>query len=249
LVGADAARRVGAGAVPSEDLRVIINTVRLFRLVRIAIAVATALGIVSMIAYPGGAAYDRARTGYAFWHNFLSDLGMTVAFNGQRNTPGAMLFASSVALLAIGGAGCLVGSVQLNKHHAGARRLSRAGGVFGLLVCAAFVGVASTPEDRLFSLHLQLTLFGFKVFPIPALLVTAAAYANPAVPIRVRIAWSLLTAAVIGYAGMLEWGPTLSTPQGFTTQVIAQKAIAIVAIGLFSYLSFEGERLSRHGVA
>ena len=59
------------------------------------IGVAAGLAVVSMGAYPGGTTHDHSTPGYSFFHNFLSDLGMTVAYDGRSNRLGAALFVAS----------------------------------------------------------------------------------------------------------------------------------------------------------
>jgi hypothetical membrane protein len=56
------------------------------------VAIALLAAITSGLLYPGGTVLDASTRGYSFTHNFLSDLGSTVAFNDGRNTVGALLF-------------------------------------------------------------------------------------------------------------------------------------------------------------
>jgi hypothetical protein len=56
------------------------------------------LVVASGLSYPGGTIHDASTRGYSFTHNFLSDLGTTVAFDGQRNTKGARLFGVNVVI-------------------------------------------------------------------------------------------------------------------------------------------------------
>src|SRR5678816_3388293 len=80
---------------------------------RWAIVIAPMLTAASVLSYPGGTVHDEATRGYSFTHNFLSDLGSTVAFNSQRNVVGAVLFGVSVLIMVLVLAGSIVAVVRL----------------------------------------------------------------------------------------------------------------------------------------
>jgi len=247
-----AAEHRGSDADPGVTRRVSYNVhmkLTVFTSARWAVGVATLLALASMIRYPGGTARDPLSTGYSLSHNFLSDLGMTVAYDGQPNTLGALLFALSLSILVFALGACLAGFVPLYSEPPGARQLARAAGVVGILVCAAFIGVAATPENRLMGLHVRLTLLAFRIFPIvTALLAIASLYSN-AVAVRVAVAWAGLTAVLVGYVVVLGWGPSLNTPDGLPVQVAAQKIVAIAATSIFVYLSIEADRVLPRGIS
>ena len=58
---------------------------------RLAALVALILGAGAMARYPGGTPLDHTTERYSFSRNFLSDLGMTVAYDGRANLLGAAL--------------------------------------------------------------------------------------------------------------------------------------------------------------
>jgi hypothetical protein len=65
---------------------------------RYALVVALLTWGVAIMLYPGGTVLDESTHGYSFTHNFLSDLGSTVAFNYTRNLAGAVLFAAGILI-------------------------------------------------------------------------------------------------------------------------------------------------------
>src|SRR5437868_12238623 len=150
------------------------NSVRMrrpvFTIARRAIGLATLLAIVAIVRYPGGTMLDHSTPGYSFFHNFLSDLGMTVAHDGRPNALGATLFVLSLCIVVAGVGGCLVGLVRLYAASPRSRTFALAAGAIGLLVCASFIGVALTPENRMLGLHVKFTLFAFRAFPAVTLL-------------------------------------------------------------------------------
>src|SRR3954469_1489774 len=89
------------------------------------IGMASGLALASMGAYRGGTTHDRAVVGYSFLHNFLSDLGMTVAYDGRPNRLGPTLFVVSLTTLAIGLGAATAGFIRIYSSPA-SRRLARA---------------------------------------------------------------------------------------------------------------------------
>jgi hypothetical membrane protein len=218
-----------------------------FTRARWAIGTSTILAVAAMLCYPGGTARTRASDGYSLSQNFLSDLGMTVAYDGRSNRLGALLFVVSLGVLVLSLGAALVAFIRLYSRAAMPRLLARAAGVVGVLVCASFLGVALTPENRVMALHVQFTLFAFRAFPAVALFFGLASMADHAFPRRVTVAWLMLTVILIAYVGMLGWGPSVETTRGLEIQVTAQKAVSVVAVLVIGYLTYEGDRILVQG--
>lgn len=213
-----------------------------FTRVRWAALIATVLAIASAFRYPGGTFLDHSTRGYSFLENFLSDLGMTVAHNGQANRLGAILFVVALLVLVVGLGGSLVGFVRLHSTTPEGRLFARLAGLVGLLVCLCFAGVALTPENRLLGLHIFFTRAAWRLFVLVPFFLFVASRRSNDVPRGVRSAWLFLTVMLAGYVWVLDFGPRVSAPGGLVTQVAAQKIIAITAILTFVYLSFAAER-------
>lgn len=210
---------------------------------RQATAVAVALALLAMLQYPGGTPLDPSTSRYQLFQNFLSDLGMTVSYSGQRNGLGASLFIASLTLLVFGLGGCLVGFVRLYRSPRG-RLFARAALFAGVVVSISFLGVAFTPENRLFGLHVWFTFFAFRVFPVvPLLFLLATLFEEQRTP-RFARGWVALTLGLIAYAIVMNWGPPVGTPGGLTTQVVAQKLVSIFATALIFAQSIEADRLA-----
>ena len=213
-----------------------------FRRVRWAAGIATVLAVVSGLRYPGGTFQDHSTRGYSLHRNFLSDLGMTVAHNGESNRLGAILFVVALLVLVVGLGGSLVGFVRLHSATPAARPFARLAGLLGLVVCLFFAGVAFTPENRALGLHIVFTKGAWRLFVVVPLLLFIAARRSSDAPRGVSSAWLFLTVTLAGYVYVLDFGKRVSAPGGLITQVVAQKIITIVAILTFVYLSVVVER-------
>jgi len=215
----------------------------LFARGRQATVVATALALLAMLSYPGGTMLDHSTRGYQLFQNFLSDLGMTVAYDGRANGIGALLFVASLTILVFGLGGALLGFVRLYTS-ADARPFVRGAMLLGAIDALSFLGVAVTPENRVLDLHVRLTFFAFRVFPLVPLLLAIASRRDAQIPKRFTIGWIVLTVVLSAYVVMLGWGPDLTTVEGLTTQVVSQKLVALFAISILFLQSLEADRMA-----
>ncbi len=218
-----------------------------FKRTALASLVATALAAGAMIRYPGGMSHDRSTVGYSLSMNFLSDLGMTVAYNGQPNRPGALLFTASLGVLIVGLGWLLASLVRLLAHERASRVWASFGAIFGLFACAAFAGVAVTPENRVMAIHLAFTMWGWCIVTLVAVHMTLASFQSTRFPRRGAVAWLVITVLLAAYSALILLGPSLRTPSGYKTQVIAQKiAACVIMLGLL-YVARETDRATRAG--
>ena len=215
-----------------------------FARARWAAAIAVVLSSWSMWQYPGGTSLNAHTVGYSLTQNFLSDLGMTVAYNGQPNGLGAALFAASM-LVMVAGCGAVVWQcARLYAMMPESRRVARAASAVGALVGASFVGVAFTPENRVMPLHVDFTLFAFRAAPLVVALLALASYRASRLPRAMTATWAALAAVLVGYVVLLAVGPSTSTAMGLTTMVLAQKVVTVLAGGL---LLLQCAHALRHG--
>ena len=215
--------------------------------VRWTVILALALALGAMLRYPGGTPLDGGTEGYSMSRNFLSDLGMTVAYNRQPNRLGASLFVASLLLLIIGLGGSLAMIVRLHWADPASRRWAKAAAACGLLACAAFAGVAVTPENHVMSIHVSFTVWAWRLTPLVAGFMTLASLESPLFRPRVPLVWLALTMLLGSYAAFLAWGPSVLSVYGLPAQVIAQKvATVLVTLGLF-YIANEADRVGAYG--
>ena len=205
--------------------------------------VATVATFGAISRYPGGTSIDHATVGYDFSQNFLSDLGMSVAFNNERNFLGAALFVFALLLLVVSLGSCLMEVVRILTAIPGSRLLARVVSIVGPLACLAFVGVAMTPENAVMEVHITLTVWAWRIVTGVIVLLWAASVRGKVFPPRMVATFAVVAAMTVAYVFLLAWGPTTARLPGREVQVIAQKSIAVVVVTFLIYLSIEKERL------
>jgi hypothetical membrane protein len=212
-------------------LRALLNRRRVsWALARFALALAVVLIVGSMMLYPGGTALDESTRGYSFARNFLSDLGSTVTFNGERNVVGAVLMGAAVIIGVLVLAGSFVGTVRSLSPSPRARIFARLAAVAGALVCAGFLGAALTPIDRAWRLHRLSSLIACHAFPAATALLAIATRRDGRFRTRATTGWVTLTLVLAGFIAVAYLGPSMSTEPGLMTQVITQKIMAATAL-------------------
>jgi hypothetical protein len=216
------------------------NARRAWSLSRSGLAIAALAAIASGLLYPGGTVLDASTRGYSFTHNFLSDLGSTVAFNEGRNTAGALLFEVATIVAVIALAGTFIGVVRSLSAARGAM-FARLAAVAGTVVCVGFLGVALTPLDRAFQLHTVSSLVACHSFPVATALLAVATLRDGRFRARALLGWATLTVVLVSFIGMGILGPSVATERGLMTQVITQKIMAMTVLVVLWLESTEAE--------
>ena len=196
-----------------------------------------------MLLYPGGTALDSTTRGYSFFGNSLSDLGSTVAWGGQANTVGAMLFTCGFCLVAIGCGACAVAMVHLYTASAASRTSARAAAGLGLLSCAALAGAALTPQDLHLWLHRELTTVALWGGIGATMLMALAAANEPRIRRRISVSWVALGVVLGVWLCVTRTMP--STAIGFVIAVTLQKLVAIALVATVWLQTGEAGRIAR----
>jgi hypothetical membrane protein len=211
-----------------------------------AVGIACVLAIGAMMRYPGGTALDPTSRGYSLSRNFLSDLGMTVAYDHQLNRLGAALFVLSLLVLVAAFGYAVTAISRRLSDHPSARRWARFAAVCGLLACVAFTGVAVTPENHVMAVHVAFTLWGWRLIPIVAALLAVVSFQTTGLRARVTMVCLILTVVLASYAALLTWGPSVGSGDGLVFQVVAQKIATVVVIAALLFVTREFDRLPKH---
>jgi hypothetical membrane protein len=199
------------------------------------------LTVAAMLAYPGGALYDRHSGGYLFFQNFFSDLGATRTYSGHGNTTSHVLF-----IIALVGVGLAMIGFSTTWRTIAARR--NAGVGFGRVSQAAaivsgigFIGVAVTPWDRVLDAHNAFVKLAFGVLLIFILCMLSLQLRNgwPGGFVAVNATYLIVLAI---YVLVLFAGPGLGTLSGLKFQVAAQK---IIVYGSILNIAVQAEGIRR----
>ena len=116
---------------------------------------------ISIIAYTGGSAVDPGAPGFSLLHNFLSDLGRSVAYSGNSNLISSLIFNISLFFT---GVLLIPYFIALPKIFQGTREpywFSILGSVIGVFFALTFVGGALTPSDLYMETHLMFGALAF----------------------------------------------------------------------------------------
>ncbi len=103
--------------------------------------------IIAMFFYPGGTREDSTTSGYSFFQNMFSDLGMTQAYSGISNLVSMWLFSISMGLV---GASIIIFVVAFDNTLNTADKkgyISRFASFFGIIAGFCFIVVGFTPKD------------------------------------------------------------------------------------------------------
>jgi hypothetical protein len=187
------------------------------------------LTIAAMLAYPGGAKYDRGSTGYLFLQNFFSDLGATKTYTGRSNTTSHALFV--IASVSVGVA--MIAFATTWRTVAARRGEGRPFGwisqAAAVVSGAGFIGVGVTPWDRVLDAHNTFVRIAFGVLLVYVICLLALQVRNAWPPVFVAANVLYLIVLAI-YVLVLFAGPGLGTRSGLEFQVIAQKVIVYSSI-------------------
>lgn len=195
------------------------------------------LTVVAMLVYPGGSAFDRDADGYAFFHNFFSDLGMTETYVGARNATAMLLFTYAlvcvgVALVAFGFAVTRLKDATRGPGGDPARGAPAAGVVAAIAATisgVSYVGIALTPHNIAGTAHNQFVNFAFG-FLLVFVLCLGYLEVRARWPRRLLVANVLYAGLLAVYVYLLFWGPSTEYERGLEIQVVAQKVIVYSSI-------------------
>lgn len=209
---------------------------------RWAITVALALFVLAMLFYPGGTVRDPSTHGYAFFRNFGSDLGRTVAFNEGSNRASQIVSALASVLLMLGLVAGATGVAAVYSASAVRRVWALAAVAAGLLATSSVLAAFLIPANVAPMLHMQLASWGFDIAPLVPLFFAFATARDRRFPIGVVSGWMLLTLVLVGFLALRV---PITSDTGLVIQVTAQKIVFVTVAATFVYESYQAERAAR----
>lgn len=188
-----------------------------------------AVTIIAMFLYAGGTYLEPEASGYNFFYNFFSDLGRTVNYAGESNTPSLILWTIAMGLGGLSIATFFVASIRYCRQ---SRSLvpSILSGFFGVISGASFIGVAFTPADVALDWHVNFVQIAFLSFLAASILYIPTIVLHHQLPNKYTLIFIVFTAVLGGYVWLLFFGPSPETESGRLIQVTGQKIVAYASV-------------------
>lgn len=213
----------------------------IFKLTRLtAIVVAVLIGI-AMLLYPGGTLLNPSTRGYSVFLNSLSDLGSTVAWNGQANSRSARFYLAASLLLVFAGVACFVALIRMYSSSTITSRLGRMAAAAVLLAAVGLIGAVLSPQDRHSALHGRFTLMAVCSFPVATAILALVTALDGRFRRGAPIGWLVLTLVVITWVSVMPWRPT--TDLELAIPVTLQKVVATTLLCTLTLECYEAERV------
>ncbi|NHJ85325.1 MAG: DUF998 domain-containing protein [Asgard group archaeon] len=193
------------------------------------------LTTIAMILYPGGTYLDSNAPRYDFIRNFFSDLGRTIAINGELNIVSRALFTTALLIAGL----TLIGLFALTPYYYKEKKssfwLSIVGSINGIICALAYIGIGFAPSDleQFLTAHIYFVYIAFTGTLLTLILYTIATFIVKEVPNF--YAWVYIACVFISltYLVILYGGDIFSLLSGTIIQAIGQKVIVYVEIITF----------------
>ena len=203
---------------------------RVFSVIMFGCVLFVVLTVVAMLFYPGGTLIDPTTSGYSFFTNYFSDLGLTWTHARQPNTVSAVMF---ITALTMAGGGLVLFFLAFPRFFTGsqwAKVLSGIGSTFGVVSGICFIGVAFTPANLYLKAHIAVMMWAFRTFAVAVICYTVAILREPQYPNRFGFVFVAFAVLLVLYVLLLIAGPPYDSPEGIMIQAVGQKIIVYASI-------------------
>ena len=148
---------------------------------------------------------------------------MIRTYGGESNTVSFLLFASALGLIGIV---LILFFAVMPGFFVGSkveRLASRAGSTAGVLAGISCMGIAVTPWDLYYDIHLVF-VYSFSItFLLVVILYPIAIVKNKSYPNSYAAVFGLYVIVLSVYLGLLSWGPDVETREGLLVLATGQK--------------------------
>ena len=214
---------------------------RVFSVIMFGCVLFVVLTFAAMPFYPGGTFADPTASGYSFFTNFFSELGLTRTRTGQPNTVSAILFFTAMVLGGTGLGLFFIAFPQFFTKSRSGRLLSRIGSIFGVISALCFIGIGFTPANLYIKAHMAFVMWAFRILPLAVILYAVAILREPGYPNRYGFVFVAFAILLVLYVALITAGPGRDTPEGLMIQVTGQKVI-VYAIIISMFIQARGAR-------
>ena len=202
---------------------------RLFPLIMAGCGQFFALTLIAMLFYAGGTITNPMAPRYQFFNNFFSDLGMTLAHNGQSNTLSFLLFTVALSLAGLSLVAFFLLMPTFFRGDTLGLTLARLGTLLGIIAGLCFIGVAFTPANLLIEAHVNFVFGAFGSYFVAVLFYLGAMLKVRVFNWRYLAVFFGFTLILGSYLWLLFGGPQ-EGDMALTIQVTGQKIVAYAAL-------------------
>ena len=189
---------------------------------------------LAMIFYAGGTRDNPALLGYSFWGNTISDSGRTIAWSGVINITSMVFLSTALIVFAIFFIPFYLILSKLFSEGKIEKYASKIGFVLGLIFSLAYIGIAFTPADILYTPHMIFVLIGYICAFVMSVCFTIAFFKNKEFSNIYSIIFALFTifyfvTQIIAIVGLAS---------DRNLMVLMQKLGTFVSIGVFFIIGY-----------
>lgn len=202
------------------------------------------LTIAAMFLYPGGTHLNAETKGYLFTENFLSDLGRLTTFGGENKIETAIMY--FWVLLTLGAATILLFTIlrYLFRDKKWTKRLSVPMATLGIFAGLGLFGIGCAPADYIYDIHIFFVIFSFVFLFFALLLLMICIYGTERYPNIYAHALLFANITLAAYILLMLYGPSpYSSSQGLMIQVVGQKIIVYLLIGVLTFQAFGAKKV------
>ena len=189
---------------------------------------------LAMIFYAGGTLDNPAILGYSFWGNTISDSGRTIAWSGVINITSMVFLSTALIVFAIFFIPFYLILSKLFSEGKIEKYASKIGFVLGVIFSLAYIGIAFTPADILYTPHMIFVLIGYICAFVMSVCFTIAFFKNKEFSNIYSIIFALFTifyfvTQIIAIVGLAS---------DRNLMVLMQKLGTFVSIGVFFIIGY-----------
>ena len=202
------------------------------------------LTFIAMLFYPGGTHNNSNSKGYSFFQNFFSDLGLTIAFSGKANIVSYVLFTITLTILGVSIIFYFSAMPFFFKDKNFESYLSIIGSLIAIITGISLIGIAFTPYDIYFSVHVFFGRIMLISLFLASLIYSLIIFLNIEYPKKYALTFFTLSIIVGIYILVVRIRSDISTTEALVLQVTFQKILFYSWVICFSIEAYGSLKLS-----
>jgi hypothetical membrane protein len=197
-----------------------------------------------VLIYPGGTFRNHNTEGYTFSQNFLSDLGRTVAFNGDENYFGAILYIIGLSFAGIMTIMMFVKLPEIFSQDKWTKRCLLLSRILGVMAGISLIGIACIPNNLFDIPHTIFVNIAFVKLLQSLTLLMFCIYRTAQFPNKYGYILLFSNSVLLGFILLKILGPSIHTSDiGLVYQAISQKIMVAALLVSLSFLSLGTKRI------